>query len=537
MRNLLRKNNLYLVGIIALAFGLRVVGVNYGLPLFFQGDENSFIGSVDGLRFNSSINRFDWPHTSFYIHRFFHFAVYAFRVVLLKIGLGDTTKSFLPWLWEDPSIFYITTRFVNVIFASLTAIPLYLTSKNLFKEKVYWFIPSLIFVLIPFNVLDATRGVLDTEMTLWLSFFLYYCVLISKSPTAKNFTLAGVFMGLALGTKYYAGFYLLVFIIAILYSVEKEILQKKLKTLVSLSYVKKYLLIFVSFLVSLLAFNFQMITDFDLFWSKEFGKGFLFQFDNVKKLPWSEFSETLYKVSFFQPLNDYGLILFSILFLSVLLYLFFTSYRNKVTNLSIPLIVFVYLYFSTQTRNPSHYFVLVYPLAVLVITDFIKRFSTFFPVVLKELFGFKISKEIISYLLIGIVFVFSLYNSLLLSYKLSQPDTRNIANDWVENESDKNIRFYYYGEALESLPFYDVKETKITRLDNAQIDVNDFPYYIIIGIQDVDYESLVVNMSHPDVSGWTSQFLTRSDLEIYIDNAHRFGPPIYIFKVTEALRK
>lgn len=529
--------NRILLSIFLVALLLRIAGLFHSLPLLLSGDETSFVRSVLGLRFDPKLNRFDWPHTHFYVNYFFNSCFYYFRVLLQLLGLKDFTLKIIPIIWQDPQIFYVLARFINILMGSLSVIPLYLISKNIFyKNKILWYTPSILLCLIPFHIFDSTQAILDTAMTFWLLFYLFYSINIVNKPNLKNFILAGIFLGLAVGTKYYAIFYSPVLLICSFYSVKVLNIQN-IKKILGLDYFKKYLSALLGFIISFFTFNFQIITDFDLFWSKDYGRGFLFQFDNVRSLPVSEYPQNLFRVIFTQPINDLGFALYFVVVVSILLFLLFVSYRNKFNFLFISLVLFTYFYFALKSRNPSHYFVFMYPLLTIIAVDLIQKFGNFILQLQYYFTNFKFSLSRIISFLVGIIVLLSIYPAVKESTILYNPDTRNLLNNWVEVEADKDLKFYYYGDSLLYLPFDKVSEKQITRLDDQDVAVNDTPFYLIIGINNVSYDDLVVKMSHPSVNGWTSKFLKNSDLLLYANNDFATGPPIYVFKVNKVLPK
>ena len=78
--DVLKNKKLHIIFIVALV--MRIWGANYGLPHVFNMDENSFVRSVTGLRFNLNPNRFDWSNGYFYFHFIFYCFFYYFSVAL-----------------------------------------------------------------------------------------------------------------------------------------------------------------------------------------------------------------------------------------------------------------------------------------------------------------------------------------------------------------------------------------------------------------------------------------------------------------------
>lgn len=531
------KNNKVLIGIFLAALFIRLWGVRYGLPIIFNIDEPSFVRSVNGLRFSLNPNRFDWPHTHFYIHFVFYMLFYYSRSLIQLVGLRPFLESALPLLWQDPPVFYFLSRVINAFFGALTVFPLYFASKNLLGKKNLALMTVLVFSFIPFGVEDAHRALLDTGMTFWIALTLLYITKLLDKPTNKNFLLTGVFLGLAFGTKYNAMFYFLVLAIAVLMVFAKDNLRDSFLNYVSFTNIKKYFLTLAGFFGAWLVTNPTVVTDFDLFWSKQYGRGFLFQFENVGSKTWVEYPTSLYENLVTQSIGDYGLTLYFIICLLVICFLFF-NYRNKVNTLTLIVPILLYLYISKKDRNPSHYFIFLYPLISISVVKFLSDISENVP---KFLVNQKIvkttGKNLTKYLLYG-VFVFTMispiYGSFKHAYLFSRPDTRNIAYNYLqENLSEEDLVYYYRGE-LEQLfgKPYDYK--KLTRLERSNVETSRLPFYLVIGVDGISYSDLMEGERDSElIEGNVSRFTKNSELMLYVDNKNRLGPPVFIFKVND----
>ena len=531
------RNNKLLTLILVFGFAIRLPGVTHGLPLNFNMDEESFVRSVLGLRFSFSLNRFDWPHTNFFIHYFFYFLFYYFRVGVQFLGMRGLLENFFPLLWNDPAVFYAISRLLTILLGTFTAIPVYLTSLKILKSKKYGLTSALILLLIPYHVYDSTQAVLDTALGFWCAWFFFYCYKIIQKPSKNNYLLAGVFLGLATGTKYNGALYTLPFIVAVFYSANFSKFTLAIKSLISSKYLGYYLKFLIGLICTYLIFNYQDITNFKLFWSDDYGRGLLFQLDNIKSIPWVEYPHSLYSNLITQALGDLGYGFYFSIVLSLAILVFFTPLRTKNNVLFTSFILFVYFFISSKSRSPSHYFVFIFPLLALSITQFLIFAEAF----LKNCSEyFKLKKIYSKFLILALyllVFIPSFVASSLVFIKLVQPDTRNVANEWLNLSADKSLPLYYMGENLEPVPFDDIEEKRVSKLDASQVQIRKTPFYLMIGIPNVGYNDLVVNMRHEKVRGRTSKFLTDSTLELYVNNKYKYGPPIYVFKVNNVLLK
>jgi|GEM_PF-988077 len=531
------KQEKILVTIFFLALVVRLWGSRYGLPIIFNIDEPSFVRSVNGLRFSLNPNRFDWPHTHFYIHFVFYMAFYYIRAALQIVGLRPFFEHLFPLLWQDPPVFYFLSRVINAFLGALTIFPLYFASINLLKDKKLALMTVLLFSFIPFGVEDAHRALLDTGMTFWISLAFLYITKILDKPTSKNFLLTGVFLGLAFGTKYNAVFYFLVLAIAVLITFAKSNIKDSFLNYIRVSNIKKYLLTLFGFFSAWLITNPTVITDFDLFWSKQYGRGFLFQFENVGSKTWLEYPTSLYENLVTQSIGDYGITLYVVITLLVICFLFF-NYRNKVNVLTLIVPILMYLYISKKDRNPSHYFIFLYPLIAVSVIKFLSDISVGFPKFLTDQkLVKKVNTKFASYLLYGL-FVFTMISPILGSinhaYLFSKPDTRNIAYDYLQDNLTKDDLVYYYRGELEQLYSKPYDYKKLYRFERSNVDTSRLPFYLVIGVDDVSYDDLMVGDRDTDlIDGNVSRFINNSKLLLFVDNKHRLGPPVFIFKIND----
>lgn len=530
-------SNKYLLLILVVALFVRLLGINHGFPIIFNIDEPALVRSVIGLRFSLNPNRFDWPATHFYLNFVFYMGFYFFRSFVQLASLRPFLENIFPILWQDDIIFYLISRVLNGIMGGLTVIPLYYSAKLLLKDKKLALLTSFLFAVIPFAVSDAHLALLDTALTFWITIALYYILRLLESPSYKNYILSGLFLGLSFGTKYNAIFYYLVVAIVVItyhfeqtrYSTTFKWYVSFVKKLFSINNLKKYSANVVAFFTAYLLTNPYVLFDFDKFWSNEYGRGFLFQFENVGNKTWIEYPASLYENLVTQSVGDYGLTLYVVLLIVVLLYLFF-NYRNRVTNITLLLPLFLYLYVSKKDRNPSHYFLFLYPLLSILAIKFISDASNFISRY------FKLTNSHLKTSIFVLLLLFTLYSpvkdSINISYKYAKSDTRQLAYFWLQDNLTKDDTLYYYGSELNQIPFHDINEEKLKRVDSSNVDDSKLPFYLMLGVPGVSYADLMSGDRDSElVDGNVSRFINDSELMYYIAPDNQFGPPVFIFKV------
>jgi len=124
------RQNKELVLLVVLAFFIRLIGISHSLPFVYNVDEPTVVRSTIMLRESLNPGHFDWPHFYYYINGIFYSVFVLFRALLGFFKLQNV----FPVLWQDPEVFYLISRVVTTIFASLTLIPVY-KSIRLFLSK------------------------------------------------------------------------------------------------------------------------------------------------------------------------------------------------------------------------------------------------------------------------------------------------------------------------------------------------------------------------------------------------------------------
>jgi 4-amino-4-deoxy-L-arabinose transferase-like glycosyltransferase len=377
---------------------------------------------------------------------------------------------------------------------------------------------------------------------------------ILKDSSTKNFIFAGLFLGLAFGTKYNGIFYFLVLGIICLYAFAKPTILQTAKEVFSLKNIKKYIILVLVFLASWIITNPTVITNYvralndndktisewncddypTLFWSDCHGRGFLFQFRNVGNKTAEEYPASLYENLVTQSINDYGLTLYLAIALIALLFLFF-NYRTKVIVITMLVPIFMYFYISSKDRNPSHYFVFLYPLLAIAVVNFIKDVSDRLPKFLTRQFNFKVKQKYSSYIFY-IFFIVLMVSPVVGSVKtvlyFSRPDTRNLAQNYLQQNLTSEDTVYYYRGELEQLADEPYNFEKLSRVESEQTDASALPFYLMIGVKDVLYDELMGGDRDTNkIEGNLSKFLNDSELVFYEEGTNRYGPPVFIFKV------
>jgi len=312
-------------------------------------------------------------------------------------------------------------------------------------------------------------------------------------------------MGLAFSTKYNALLYGLFFFFCLLFSLSEK--NYKIKKLFSIEYILNYILFILGFIFTFLIFNFTVLLDWNIFWSKEYGKGFLFQFENVGNKKISEYPDAIKSRLLIENIKDFGIILTSIILLS-----WATLTKSKKWNRAAILIclysLIIFIYITTKKRSPSHYYVFLHPLIAMMPT-YLALTST----KIKEKY-----KNIISILF------------------------------WLKENVKQEEIIYYYNSDLEKLPYAsaiaDLTAIKIDRrvAKKKHKEGNKFElkvkeeldyFYLFIGDKNINKESIFSKEKIKNVDFDLDTYLQKGELVFESTDKYQYGPEVFIFKVKQ----
>lgn len=538
IKDFLLKLDIKVYIIFLFALLLRFIGITYGLPLILNLDEPSLVSTSLQLN-NTNFNpqRFDWPHLHFYLNFFVYGIFFIFRKIIEIFELRPTIEIFFPLMWKSPAIFVLLSRILNSLLGALTVIPIFLFSKKVLKKQNLALAAAFLFSIMPVHVIDSHNALLDTAMTFWISLFLCYVYDLKSKSSIKNFAIAGIFIGLAISTKYTALLYLP--FLALLIIINSNLLlspnirssidslKQVFRQLLTLNFLIKSVVLSVFLILTYLITNFTIMLNPKLFWSDAYGKGFLFQLENVGNKNSLEYPLSLFENIYTQALTDYGISLYLVFGLLVLSFLFF-GYRKKVITKLLLLPIFFYIYISGKDRSPPHYFIFLYPLIATAVVYYLYDLSAY----INKKLGYS------SKLLFNLFLIFTLLSPIYLSlkyvFKISRGDTRVEFYKWVNSKNDL-FPIFYYGEDLDLVSFDKDKNIiyeRIKLVDYGYLESDSEFVYLVIGIKDVSKAKLLdPNSDILEIKGGEQDVLVNATLEKSFDGGDKLGPPIYVFKV------
>ena len=190
-------SGLLLAGIVALALGLRLWGVGFGLPYAYHVDEPTYVSAA--LNLGAGIIGRQPNPTGLINILFGEYAGYfiAGRIAGLFASASDFERAYR----VDPTIFLLLGRLTSVILGTLTVLVAYGLGKASAGRLAGWL--ATLFMAVAFlHVRDSHYGVPDVAVVFFLSLSTLCCVLAVQRPSRWFLWLASATGGFALATKW-----------------------------------------------------------------------------------------------------------------------------------------------------------------------------------------------------------------------------------------------------------------------------------------------------------------------------------------------
>ncbi len=197
------KKEKYLVALIILAaLCLRLWGLGFGLPFALHQDEPIVINHA--LAYGSGdLN----PH--FFIIpplcSYLVFLCYGFYFLIGRLtGLFPGVTDFALEFFKDPTVFFLIARVVlGLVPGTLAVWLVYVLYRKMFQGGGALFAAAIMAVAF-LPVVNSHYAYVDSMMVLFVLLTYIFLADLMKKPRAVNYLLSGVFLGLAVSTKYNA---------------------------------------------------------------------------------------------------------------------------------------------------------------------------------------------------------------------------------------------------------------------------------------------------------------------------------------------
>ena len=166
------------------AAGLRLWGINFGLPALYRPDEDVTVGRAMGIFHGILDPHFaDWPHLYFYVAA-------AWLAPFRLVGLVS-----------DPASGYLGVRVLDALLGSFTVLLVFEFGRRAYGWLVGFFGAAALAVAF-LHVRDSHFGTLDVPLTLACVAVLYIAYRTIHSPGLRPLLINGISLGVAASLKY-----------------------------------------------------------------------------------------------------------------------------------------------------------------------------------------------------------------------------------------------------------------------------------------------------------------------------------------------
>lgn len=202
-----------LIGILALAFFLRIMGVGYGLPLWLISDEPPFPAAtlkMMELKTLLPVLHEDEFKKIIYFPPYISYAYVAPFAAILGteyLFFHGTSAEFKNFIVSDPSILFLFGRLLNVVLGTASVYLVYRVSKNIFKDEIAA-LAAAFFMATSLLLIDLSFAGRDWGPAIFLFSLLLY-ILTSERPAKRRYLLSALIAGFAFGVSLIAGFAML----------------------------------------------------------------------------------------------------------------------------------------------------------------------------------------------------------------------------------------------------------------------------------------------------------------------------------------
>lgn len=183
--------------VILVSFALRSAGITFGFPLFTHPDEPAIVNRARNIISHRDLNPrfFNYPSLYIYLQTILYCLIYfSGKLFHLYKNFSDI----------DLMTLYFWGRLLTVILSTLTLCTIYFVGNLIFNQTTGFL--SVLFA--SFSMLHVAHSYLitvDTPMTLWVALaFLMSTLIYTQNSKTWHYVANGIFIGLAIGTKYTA---------------------------------------------------------------------------------------------------------------------------------------------------------------------------------------------------------------------------------------------------------------------------------------------------------------------------------------------
>ena len=212
--------NLFLATVVLLGLGLRLWGINFGLPYTIAADETLYVTIALRMFITGDPNPHWLLYPSFWLY--INALAYIPFFLIAKLAGVVAVPSDIPYprvealavgLSQLPAQF-ILARGLAVLFSTATILAVYVVAYQVLRQRAGALLAALLFAVSPTSIANSKLYRPEAFATFFIVLSFAWSYKILAEPRLRNYIFAGTMAGLAVSCKYNAGVILLPMLVA-----------------------------------------------------------------------------------------------------------------------------------------------------------------------------------------------------------------------------------------------------------------------------------------------------------------------------------
>ncbi|MDQ6695552.1 MAG: glycosyltransferase family 39 protein [Chloroflexota bacterium] len=209
--------------ILLVALGLRLWGLDFGLPYLYHPDEPLLMEVSQHIVQTGDLNPhyFGYPSLFFYINALVMLPFYL-GGMLLGLLRSSAGVAYPVWYtlgvgYTDAQWSFLLVRLVTVLFGLGTVALAYKVAADLVGSRLAGWLAALFTAVSSANIINSRYVTPNVQMTFFLLLAFWYSLRILKEGATRHYLLAGIAVGLVASSKYNGAVIVLVLLAAHLF--------------------------------------------------------------------------------------------------------------------------------------------------------------------------------------------------------------------------------------------------------------------------------------------------------------------------------
>jgi len=196
-----KKVTYILLAIFILALGLRLWGINFGLPYEYHIDEVQYVRQAAKMG-SIGLEPTWWNNPPLF--KYLLFAEYSGLYVIGRLtGLFASTSEFRDKLYLDPSWLYLLGRGTSALFGAITVLLVFWIGKITYSARSG--LIAAFFLAVAFlTVREAHYAVNDSALTFWVTLCGLAAIQVYRTGKFRWYAICAIALGFGFATKYSA---------------------------------------------------------------------------------------------------------------------------------------------------------------------------------------------------------------------------------------------------------------------------------------------------------------------------------------------